>query len=46
MAEDAELQPNIDWQKVGRLYNQDTDLNSMLDREFGRLNKALEAKLI
>ncbi len=36
----------MDWAKVGRLYNEKTQFQTVLDREVGRLNKALEAKLL
>ena len=36
----------MDWTKVGKLYDQETPLQAVMDREFSRLNKALEAKLV
>ena len=37
---------DVDWQKVGKVYNKNTQLNEVFDRELGRLNKALDAKLV
>lgn len=35
----------VDWTKVGKVYNKNTQLNEVFDRELSRLNKALDAKL-
>ena len=40
-----EAQPNVDWAKVGKVYKEDTARQTVFDREFNRLNKALEVKL-
>lgn len=44
--EHEDLDPQVDWAKVGRLYNEKTQFQSVIDREVSRLNKALEAKLL
>lgn len=36
----------IDWVKVGRIYDKGTDINDVIKRELGRINQAFEAKLI
>ena len=43
--EAEEPDPSVDWEKVGKTYNQDTKLDTVMEREFSRLNKALEEKL-
>lgn len=36
----------IDWQKVGRPYKKNAELNQVFDRELSRLKKALDVKLV
>lgn len=43
--EQEEADP-IDWTRVGKVYDQETAIDSVMDREFTRLNKALEMKLV
>lgn len=43
---EEEQVPDVDWAKVGKLYNQETTMDAVMEREFARLNKALDAKLI
>jgi hypothetical protein len=38
--------PEVDWTKVGKLYDGNTEVLSVLDREFSRLNKSLELRLV
>lgn len=38
--------PEVDWTKVGKLYDGNTEVQSVLDREFSRLNKSLELRLV
>lgn len=43
--ENETQEDDVDWSKVGNLYNKETPLSAVMDREFARLNKALETKL-
>ncbi len=36
----------IDWTRVGRIYDKGTDINDVIKREIGRINQAFEAKLL
>jgi hypothetical protein len=35
----------LDWEKVGRVYKADTRLDTVLEREFSRLTKSIDARL-
>lgn len=41
----AEIDAPIDWSKVGKVYDKNTDINEVVSREIGRINKAFEVKL-
>ena len=43
--EAEEAEPSVDWEKVGRTYSAGTKLDTVMEREFKRLNRALEEKL-
>lgn len=38
--------PQVDWAKVGKVYSEETPLQNVFDREFSRLNQAIESKLV
>ena len=35
----------IDWSRVGKVYDKGTDINAVVMSEIGRINKAWEVKL-
>jgi len=43
--EEQEAEEEIDWKKVGRVYREDEQIESVIDREMERLKKALDKKM-
>jgi hypothetical protein len=44
--EDVDKDPNVDWQKVGRIYKPNEQIESIIEREMQRLKVAMEKKIV
>jgi len=40
-----QAETQVDWNKVGKVYQQNTNLEEVVNKEMGRLNRAFEEKL-
>jgi hypothetical protein len=45
LASGADKSEEVDWSRVGRVYDKGTDINDVVQKEIARINKAWEIKL-